>query len=86
MPSEKKLTHLIAKMYKWNFENLSLFIFIKAQQDIVPTIRIDQAIKSYCKYFNITEDDWDYDSMRSTYIRLQKEFLNGCRHETTEKD
>lgn len=86
MPSEKKLIELIPKMYRWNFENMSLFVFIKAQQDVVPTIRIDQAIKNFCKYFNISEDEWDYDSIRATYIRLQKEFLNGCKHEITEED
>ncbi len=74
MPVEKEVTKLIPKFYKWNAENLGLFISIKAQQMLVPTIRLDQAILNYFKMVGITVDDWDVDSAKATFNRLQNEF------------
>lgn len=71
MPKEKEITKLIPKMYKWNFENMGLFIFVQAQKQIVPAITLDQAIWNY---FRFTGVEWDLDSARATYGRLQNEF------------
>lgn len=81
MPFEKNLTRIIPKMYKWNAENNALFIFVKAQQQLVPTIRIEQAIKNFIRLMDIDEDEWPYQSMCATYTRLQKEYYNGCKGE-----
>jgi hypothetical protein len=74
MPVEKEVTKLIPKVYKWNAENMGLFFYVKAQQCIVPAVRIEQAILSYFKFVGITVDDWDMDSARATFNRLQNEF------------
>ena len=83
MPLEKPCIKLIPRMYKWSFENSSLFFFIKAQQMIVPTMSIDTAMKNYCKFTGITFQDWEIESMRTIYNRMQNDFYG--KNETTEK-
>ena len=79
MPKDKELTRLIPRMYKWNLENVGLFFFIKAQVTLIPTITLDQAIKNFRRELGITIDDWDDESIRSTYSRLQKEFYASAK-------
>ena len=74
MPREKVFTKIIPKMYKWNAENMALFWFIKSQLQIFPTMTIEQAMHNFRRLTEITIDDWDDESMRSTYTRLQKEY------------
>lgn len=84
MPVEKPLKKLIPRIYKWNVESLGLFFFIKAQQQIFPTMTIDAAIKNYTRFTGITYDEWDFESMLTTYHRMQNDFY--CKNETTKKD
>jgi len=79
MPKDKELTRLIPRMYKWNLENIGLFFFIKAQVTLIPTITMDQAIKNFRREIGISIDEWDDESIRSTYSRLQKEFYEGAK-------
>jgi hypothetical protein len=74
MPKDKEFTKLIPRIYKWNCENLGMFFWVKAQMDIVKTVTLDQALIRYRKFAEIDLDEWDIDSMRATYVRLQKEF------------
>jgi hypothetical protein len=74
MPKEKQIKKMIPKIYKWNAENLGLFFFVKGQMQLVPTIRIEQAIMNYFRFIGITLDDWDMESAKSLYTRMQKEF------------
>jgi hypothetical protein len=75
MPKEKDILKLIPKIYRRNAEDLGLFFWIKAQQEILPTIKIEQAILSYFRYISVTVDDWDVDCAKSTYTRMQNEFF-----------
>lgn len=79
MPKEKEFLKLIPKIYRKNAECIMLFSWVKAQQQIVPTITIDQAIWGFFKFAHI--DDWDIESARTTYARLQNDY-----YETTKKD
>ena len=79
MPKDKELTRLIPRMYKWNLENIGLFFFIRAQVTLIPTITMDQAIKNFRREIGISIDEWDDESIRSTYSRLQKEFYEGAK-------
>lgn len=74
MPKEKELIKLIPRIYKKNAESIMLFSWVKAQQQIVPTITIEQAIWNFLKYTDI--DDWDIESVKTTYTRLQKDFYD----------
>lgn len=64
----------IARIYQWNVENTGLFFFIKAQQQSFPGITIQQAMNNFRKFTGITVDEWDDESMRATYTRLQKQY------------
>ena len=86
MPKDKELTRLIPRIYKWNCENLGLFFWVKAQMSLIKTITLDQAISSYMRFTGITFDDWDLDSMKSTYTRLQNEFFDMKRNESSAKN
>ena len=76
MQKEKDFTRCIHKIYRRNAENIMLFSWVNAQKQIVPTITIDQAIWNYFKFTSI--EDWDIESARSTFVRLQKEYYEDC--------
>ena len=90
MPRDKKFKELIPKIYKCNAENLGLFFSIKALQMVFPTMTIDQGINTFRKLLGITIDDWDDESMRTTYMRMQKDFYrdqkSGFSDECTKED
>lgn len=79
MPLEKKVTQLIPRIYKWNAENMALFWFIKGQMQLFPTIRLQQAMNNYRRFTGITVEDWDDESMRSTFNNMQKDFYKSMR-------
>jgi hypothetical protein len=84
MPTEKPCMKMIPRIYKWSFENASLFFFIKAQQQVFPTMTIDSVIKNYVRFMGMDYDDWDIESMRSTYTRMQNDFYG--KNETAPQD
>ena len=77
MPKEKLFMGCIPKIYKKNFENQGLFFWINAQKQIVPTITLEQAIWNYFRFTEI--EDWNMESARTTYERLQKDYFDDCR-------
>jgi hypothetical protein len=81
MPKSKKCTKLIPRIYKRSAENLGLFFFVKAQQQIVPTIKVQQAIWNYFKFTDI--DDWDMECARVQFSQLEKEYYDYLKNETT---
>jgi hypothetical protein len=79
MPKEKILTKCIPKIYKRNAENIMLFSWVRAQRQIVPTVTLDQAITNYFRFACISQEEWDLDSARSTFIKLQKDYFEDCQ-------
>ncbi len=79
MPCEKEFTKLIPRIYKTNAENLGLFFFIKAQLQIFPAMNIGQAINNFRRFIGITIDDWDDESMRTIYNRVEKDFYENSK-------
>jgi len=69
----------ISSIYRWNVENIGLFFFIKAQQQAFPAITVQQAMNNYRKFTGIEIDQWDDESMRSTFIRLQKQYYEDSK-------
>jgi len=49
-----------------------LFTWVKAQQQIVPTVTVDQAIYGFFKFTGI--DNWNIESAKTTYARMQNDF------------
>ncbi len=72
--SKTKFNELIPTIYRRNYESIGLFFFIKAQVQAFPTITVSQAIANFRKLTGITEDDWDNESMKSIYNRLQNDY------------
>jgi len=85
MPVEKELTKLIPRIYKYNAENLGLFFFVKGQLAILPTMTLEQAITKYFKFIGSSPDDWDVLSARTTYNRMQTDFYQCGKNETTKE-
>lgn len=79
MPVEKKITKRIERIYKNNAENIMLFTWVKAQRDILPTMRIEQSILGFFRSMDISIEDWDLDSAKATFSRLQKEYIDDCK-------
>ena len=74
MPTEKEITKLIPRIYKANHENLGLFFFVKGQLKVLPTLSLDAAINNYYRFIDITFEEWDILSARSTYNRMENDF------------
>lgn len=85
MPKEKEFKKVIPRIYKCNAENLGLFFFIKAQLQTFPTMTLTQGVNNYRKFLGLTIDDWDDESMLTTYMRMQRMFYNDRRNECTEE-
>jgi hypothetical protein len=76
MPVEKELTKLIPKIHKYHYENLGLFFFVKGQLKILPTMTLEQAILDYFRFAGISVDEWDIDSAKTTFNRMQHDFYD----------
>jgi hypothetical protein len=79
MPKEKPLNKCIPSIYKRNAESIGLFFFVKAQKQIVPAITLEQSIMNFFRCAEISLDEWDIESARTTYSRMQKEFYDDCK-------
>lgn len=80
MPRERGISRCLPRIYKWSFENQSLFWCIQAQKQIIPTLTIDQGIVNYVKLMGYKDDEWDLDVLRTTYSRLLKEFYDDSKN------
>lgn len=68
----KRINGLIPEIYKKNYETISMFFWVEAQKNILPTITTKQSIE---KYFKFVGQDIDIEVAHTTYCRLKKEFL-----------
>jgi hypothetical protein len=80
MPRIKEMTKCIPRIYKRNAESIGLFFWVNAQKQLVPPISIDQAITNFCRFASV---EWDRESAKATYIKIQKEYYEDCKNETT---
>jgi hypothetical protein len=85
MPANKILTKLIPRIYKYNYENLGLFFFVKGQLKILPTMSLEHAINNYFKFIDASPDDWDILSARTMYNRMQTDFYQCGKNETAKE-
>ena len=74
MPCEKELVKLIPKIYRHQAEEVGLFYFVKAQLQLFPNLSVEQSVRNFLKLNNISPDEWDTDSAKVTYYRLQNAF------------
>lgn len=76
MPSETEFTKLIPKIYRYNYEKLALFFFIRGQLQILPTMHLKQCIDNFRRFSGIDESEWDENCMRTIYGNIQREFID----------
>lgn len=70
----KSLKQVIPKLYKRQFLEGVLFGWIRAQKALVPSITIEQAVESFYKDQDITEDEFPLTDCRTTYHRMTSEY------------
>lgn len=80
MPRRKEFTKTIPRIYQVNAENIMLFTWVNAQKQIVPAITNEQAIWNFFRFNGL---EWDMECAKITYARLQKEYFEDCKDETT---
>lgn len=66
-------------MYKCNLESIGLLFFVKAQIQVFPTMKLQQAFNNFRRFTGITIDEWDDESMRATYTRLQNYYYETAK-------
>jgi hypothetical protein len=71
------LNKLISKIHKRNYEDISMFWYVKGQRDIMPAITIEKAMYNYFKA--IGEDDFNIESRMTIYSRMQKEIYESSK-------
>jgi hypothetical protein len=76
MPGEKDLTKCIPKIYKRKYEDIGMFFFVEAQKQIVPTIKIYQAIRNYYKFISEEISDYDMPTLIVTLSQMRAEFID----------
>jgi len=79
MPKEKSYLGLIPKIYKRNYEDISMFFFVEGQRMIIPALTIERGILNYFRYAGI--DDFNLKSALTTYIRLRKEWYENAKED-----
>lgn len=77
MPKEKSYLGLIPRIYKRNYEDISMFSFVEGQRMLVPAITIEQGITNYFRFCGIK--DYNLKSSVSTYIRIRKEWYENAK-------
>ena len=87
MPKETEYTKIIPKIYRYNYEKLALFFFIRGQLQVLPTMQLKQAIENFRRFTGITESDWDTDCIRTIYNNIRIEFIDlKFKNECTKKN
>jgi hypothetical protein len=71
----------IKKFYKRTALDLLMFAHVKALTSQLP-FTTDKAIQNFIKYYEITDEDVNFDSLRVTYFRMQREFQESLKVES----
>jgi hypothetical protein len=75
----KSLKQIIPKIYKRQWLEGVLFGWIRANKTLVPSITIEQAVKSFYKDQDISEDDFPMADCITTYQRMTKEYYESLK-------
>lgn len=70
----KSLKQIIPKIYKRQWLESALFGWIRACKTLVPSITLEQAIQSFYKDQDISEEDFPMADCVTTYTRMTKEY------------
>jgi hypothetical protein len=62
------------KLYKRQALDLMMFGFVNGMQSALPSMSLKNCLVYFQKRHNLSEDDYNLDSARITYYRMQKDF------------
>jgi hypothetical protein len=65
----------LQKFIKRSIQEQHLFAWVLGQQSAFEFFTTERAVKSFRKFFNITEEEWPIETMKTTLQRMRNEFL-----------
>ena len=81
----KSLKQIIPKIYKRHWLEGVLFGWIRGQKTLVNSVTIEQAIQSFYKDMDISEDDYPLQDCKTTYKRMTQEFYDNQKKPNSEE-
>lgn len=70
------MKQIIPKLYKRQWLEGVLFGWIRANKTLIPSMTIEQAIQSFYKDQDITEEDFPLTDCLTTYQRMTREYYD----------
>ena len=77
MALEKGEIKLIPIMYRSAFEEVSLFSWVEGQKRLIPAMSVEKSIELWAAYMG---GDWNYDTLRTSYFRMQKKYYDAAKN------
>jgi hypothetical protein len=74
---DKIYQKLIPRIYRRKYEDLAMYFFVVGQRTIIPAISVDKALYNFFKY--VGEIDFNIESARVTFFKIQKEFYENSK-------
>lgn len=71
----------LSKLLKRNGFHLIMFGYVRAVKKNLPTVSVIDVIKQFMDEFEITHEEMNLESLRTTYDRMNKEFIEHLRNE-----
>lgn len=71
----------LKKFYKRNTADTLMFGYVNALLFNFPTVTVEKAILNFMKHHNLNDDIINTDTVRTTYYRMQKEYIETQKSE-----
>jgi len=72
MPKPRGIDNKIAAIYRKNTLSLLCFGYVRGCKSALHTLTVDQCISLFMKEFDLTEEDFNSESARVEYGKMQK--------------
>lgn len=76
------LKNHVSLLCRKNAIEQAIYVSIETTRRHLPSVSVDEAVKSFMVHFNITEDDMSFESIRGSYFRTQKQLYEEQRKHT----
>lgn len=83
MPKSTVIECIIAKIYRRKYEDIGMFFFVNGIRSVVPSVSITQAIYLYYEFIKF--EDYNIESAKTIFSRMQSEFID-LNYENTTKN
>lgn len=75
MPKEKPIERSINSFYKKRAIDLLMYGFVQGFVTALPNVSIKQAVCVFLKVYNLSEDDYPYETAVKNYSIVNKDFI-----------